>query len=390
MRWLKVIRVSSIWITVKKELRSIFRDKKTLITLLAFPLLIPMMIFLYAYMYESTEDTSKYMIGVDYQPNTTEVTLMDEVNLEVKVYEDKEALEEAYAKGEILGYIDYHEEENKYYLYTNEDSEEGMYVSSYAISYLEGYNEYLAKLYLIGEDIDVDEAYANIEYELVDLEGENFLLLMMFTVSFTYIVMSIVLATTNMATTATAVEKENGTLETILTFPIKVRDLVVGKYFATVIMGILSSFIGLVLTLGSLEIATKSFSVFKDITFSFNLGSVFVAILVVVLASFFIAGLSIAVTSFAKSYKEAQSMSSVLNMLTVIPMLISIVGMEIQKWYYLVPIFNYTQVLMDIFSGNFDVVSIFMVVLSSVVYVVLVIAYILGQYRTEKVLFHEG
>lgn len=380
--------MSSIWITIKKELRSILRDKKTLMTLLAFPLLIPIMIFLYAYMYESTEDASKYLIGVNYKPNTTEISLMEEAYLEAKVYDDKEALEEAYNKGEIAGYIDYHENENKYYLYTNEDSEEGMYVSGYVTSYLEGYNQYLAKLYLVGEDIDIDKAYANLEYEIVDLDGENFILLMMFTVSFTYIVMSIVLATTNMATTATAVEKENGTLETILTFPVSVRDLVVGKYLATVIMGILSSLIGLGLTLLSLEIATNSFEVFKDISFAFNIGSILVAVLIVVLASFFIAGLSIAVVSFAKTYKEAQSMSSVLNMLTIIPMFISLLGMEIQKWYYLIPILNYTQVLMDLFSGIIDITSIMMVVISSVVCVVLVIAYILGQYRTEKVLFN--
>ena len=81
-------------------------------------------------------------------------------------------------------------------------------------------------------------------------------------------------------------------------------------------------------------------------------------------------------------------MSSVLNVLTVVPMLISMVGMEIEKWYYIIPIFNYTQVLMDIFSGNFDFTIIIMVILSSFIYVVLVIGYILNQYKTEKVLFH--
>ena len=382
--------MSSIWITMKKELRSILRDKKTLITLLAFPLLIPVMMFLYAYMYESTGDEAKYLIGVNYKPNTTEVTLMDESNLEAKIYNNKEELEKAYNNGEIAGYIDYQKENNKYYLYTNEDSEEGMYVSGYVTSYLEGYNDYLAKLYLIGEDIDVDKAYANLEYEVVDLDGENFILLMMFTVSFTYIIMAIVMATSNMATAATAVEKENGTLETILTFPIRVRDLIVGKYLATVVMGIFSSLIGLILTLGSLEIATNFFEAFKAVNFTFHIGSVLVAILVIVLASFFIAGLSISVTSFAKTYKEAQSMCSTLNMLTVIPMFISLLGMEISKWYYLIPILNYTQVLMDIFSGTFDYMAIIMVVISSAIYVVLVIAYILGQYRGEKVLFGEG
>ena len=154
-------------------------------------------------------------------------------------------------------------------------------------------------------------------------------------------------------------------------------------------MGIFSSFIGLVLTLGSLEIATHTFSIFDNIHYTISMGNVLISVLVVVLASFFIAGLSIALTSFAKTYKEAQSMSSVLNILTVIPMLISLMGMKIGKWYYLIPIFNYTQVLMDIFSGNLDGITILMVVLSSIFYVVIVICYILVQYRTEKVLFRD-
>lgn len=377
----------NIGITIKKELRSIFRDKKTLVTLLVFPILIPVMIFLYAFMYDSADDIKRYVIGVDYQPNTTEISLLDESHLDIQKYSDKKEMEEAYRRGEIVGYIDYQEDSGKYYGYTNEDSEEGMYVRNYISTYLEGYNQYLTKLYLIGEDIDVEKAYDHIQYEIIDLEGENFILIMMFTISFTYIVMAIVLATTNMATSATAVEKENGTLETILTFPIRVRDLILGKYLSTVIMGILSSMIGLILTLSSLGIATKSFSVFQDIHFMVYGSSVFISILIVVLASFFIAGLSIAVTSFAKSYKEAQSMSSVLNILTIIPMFISILGMEIKKWYYFIPIFNYTQVLMDIFSGNFDWLAILIVLVSSIVYVILVITYILRRYKTEKVLF---
>ena len=379
--------MSSIIITIKKELRSMFRDKKTMITILAFPLLIPVMIFLYGYMYDATEDTTKYKIGINYEPNTTEISLMSEANLEYQVYEDKNALIDAYDNKEISLYIDYDKNESKYYLYVNEDSEEGMYVSNYAISYLKGYNDYLAELYLIGEDIDVEKAYSNIDYEVVDLEGENFILVMMFTVSFTYIIMAIVMSTSNMATTATAVEKENGTMETLLTFPIKIKDLVIGKYLATVIMGFISSIVGLVLTLGSLIIATNYFEVFKDISFNFNIVSVLISILVVILASLFISGLSILVTSFAKSYKEAQSMCSTLNMLTVIPMFITILGMEINRWYYLIPILNYTQILMDIFSGNIDIIAILMIIISSIIYVVIVIAYILKQYKYEKVLF---
>ena len=379
--------MKGMWITFRKEIRSIFRDRKTLITLLVFPILIPMMIFLYAYMYEGQLEENDYMIGVNYEPNSTEISFLDEANLKVKVYSDKKKMEDAYNNGEIFGYIDYNDNEKKYLVYTNEDSEEGMYVSGYITAYLDSYNNYLARLYMIGENVDVDKAYNNFSYEIIDLEGENFILLLMFTVSFTYIVMSIVMATTNMATAATAVERENGTLETILTFPIRIRDLILGKYLATVLMGVFSSVIGLILTVGSLAIATSNFSVFEGIVYNISVSSILLSMLVVIIASFFIAGLAILVTSFAKSYKEAQSISSVLNMLTVVPMLISLLGMEIKKWYYLIPIFNYTQLLLDIFSNSIDVFSVLMVVLSSFILVFLVIYLILYNYKTEKVLF---
>ena len=379
--------MNSIWITIKKELRSMFRDKKTLYTLLIFPVLIPAFIFMYGFIFESGVDEENYVIGVNYELNTTEKALFEEVYLEGKYYDDLEKMKEAYSKGEIVGYIDYLEEEEKYTLYVNEDSEEGMSVSNCVSMYLDSYNQYLGKLQLIGEDIDVEAIYDNFSYEVVNLEGENWILALMFSMAFTYIVMSIALATTNMATTATAVEKENGTMETLLTFPIRSRDLVIGKYLATVIMGMLTAFIGLVLTVGSLELVTTCFESLKDITYSIRVDGVFISILILLLASGFISGLSIAITSFAKSYKEAQSSSSVLNIIMVVPMMISMFGVEIERWYYLIPIFNYTQILMDIFSGNIDLVNVGLVVLSSIVCVVLVITYIIRQYRSEKVLF---
>ena len=58
--------VNSILITIKKEIRSILRDKKTLITLLIFPFFIPMMIFLYGYMYDGTSEEREYLIGINY------------------------------------------------------------------------------------------------------------------------------------------------------------------------------------------------------------------------------------------------------------------------------------------------------------------------------------
>ena len=380
---------NSIIITIKKELRSILRDRKTLITLLVFPILIPMMIFLYSYMYENQSQEETYNIAINYELNTTETSILKECNLKPKYYKTLKEMKKAYKQEKVSGYIDYNEDKNTYTIYTNEDSEEGMYVSNYVSAYLESYNNHLAKLYLTGEDIDVDKAYNNFEYKIKDLEGENFILEIIFSISFTYIIMSIVLTSTNMATSATAVEKENGTLETLLTFPVRSSELIIGKYLATVITGIIASLIGLILTIGSILIASEIFEMFKTITFSINLATIIIGIITCISASLFIAGLSIAITSFAKTYKEAQSSSQVLSIITIIPMMISLIGIKISTIYYLIPIANYVQLLMDIFSKNFNYLNILIVLISSIIYVVIVIYYIIRQYKSEKVLFGE-
>lgn len=380
---------NSIIITIKKELRSILRDKKTLITLLVFPILIPLMIFLYSYIYDNQTQDEFYNIAVNYKLNNTEKSLLKDCYLTPKYYKSLSNMKKAYAQNKVSGYIDYNKGKNTYTIYTNEDSEEGMYVANYVTTYLESYNNYLAKLYLTGEDIDVEKAYNNFDYKIEDLEGENFILEIIFSIAFTYIIMSIVLAGTNMATSATAVEKENGTLETLLTFPVKASELIIGKYLATVIVGLIASLIGLILTVGSIIIASSMFEIFKTINFSINLETIIIGIITCISASLFISGLAIAITSFAKTYKEAQSSSQVLSILTVIPMMVSLIGIKISTIYYLIPIANYVQLLMDIFSKNYNYLNISIVLLSSIIYVIIVIFYIITQYKSEKVLFGE-
>lgn len=379
--------MSSILITVRKELRSIFRDKKTLMTLLFFPLFIPIIIFLYCYMYDDSNDAEKYLIGINYSLNSTEASLMDEANLEVKEFDSLSDMKSSYDEGEIFGYIDYDDKNKVYTVYTNSDSNDGMYVSSYINAYLISYNDYLKELYLIGEDIDVEKANNNFTIEEVNLEGENFLLVLIFNIAFTYIVMSIVMGATNMATSATAVEKENGTMETLLTFPIRVKDLVIGKYLASAIVGGVSSIIGLILTIVSLIIASNNFLCFKEIDVSFGIGTILLSVLVVVLASLFIAGLSILVTSRTKSFKEAQSVSSVLNMITIVPMMVSLMDISISQVYYFIPILNYTQILMDIFSGINSISNILIVIFTSIIYISVVIFVVIKKMKSEEVLF---
>ena len=81
--------MNSIKITFFKELRSIFRDKKTILVLFLFPFLIPAIIILYAEIYNMENDDKTYLVGIDYEMSSVEVNLFDESNLKAKVYKNK-------------------------------------------------------------------------------------------------------------------------------------------------------------------------------------------------------------------------------------------------------------------------------------------------------------
>ena len=76
---------NNILITIKKELRSIFRDKKTICYIFGFPFIIAFLIFLMGYMEDAimNEDSdTKYSIGINYEVNEIEKTLMeDDLNI---------------------------------------------------------------------------------------------------------------------------------------------------------------------------------------------------------------------------------------------------------------------------------------------------------------------
>ena len=184
-------------------------------------------------------------------------------NLEYEVYDDIKLIKEDFENDLIDGYILYDEVLNTYSIYCD-SSISGMNVTSFASAYLDDYNTYLGNLKLIDSNIDPEEIFDNFTIEIKDVSGEEmstsaFLVELIMSISFTYIIMAITLAAVNMATSAIAVEKEHGTLETILTLPMSTNELIMGKYLANVVIGSIASLIGFVLTIVSFSISKNMF-----------------------------------------------------------------------------------------------------------------------------------
>lgn len=375
-----------IFITIKKELRSIFRDRKSIVRMFLFPLIIPAMIIFYGILYDNIDNEEiTHTVGVNYEISDVEKQIADTLNIQYKEYNTKKELENAYQEKQIGGYLIY--EDNNYTIYTDQSATSGMTINALLTEYLENYSQYLTNQYLIEEGIDLDKAYNHFTYESQDIGESNYFLQVILLVSITYIIMSICLSTSNMATSTTAAEKENGTLETILTFPIKRTELLIGKYLSSAIIGFITSLIGLILMIISLYYSKENYNVFSTINLSIDLSTIIISIIIIFLASFFIASIAFALTCYSKTYKEAQSASQLLNMISIIPMFVNLFETKITYYYYLIPICNYEQILIDLFSNNITLTNLLLTIISTFIYIVVVITYIIKAYNSEKILY---
>ena len=378
----------NILITLKKELRSIFRDQKTIRRMFLFPLIIPIMVILYGTLYDSM-DTYKttYQIGTNIAISETEKEIASALNIEYQKYNNEKELKKAYEEDKIEGYLIY--KDNNYTIYTNQSTTSGMTVSSLLNEYLDNYNAYLTNEYLKNEGIDLNKAYNHFTYEFQDLSKTNYLVQIILLVSVTYIIMSICLSTSNMATMTTATEKENGTLETILTFPIKRNELIIGKYLSSAIIGFITSLIGLILMMISLYYAKETYSIFNTLNLSINISTIIISILIIFLASILIASIALILTCYSKTYKEAQSACQFLNIISIIPMFVGLVELKINYLYYLIPICNYEQIILDIFTNNLNYINVILTILSTFIFIIVVLTIVIKAYNSEKILFQD-
>ena len=377
--------MNNILITTKKELRSIFRDKKTLIMLFVLPIMIPVLIVLYGFMFDNMDNSmnEETKIAINYELSTIEKEILKNNNISIMKTNNLSEFNKLLKKGEIDAYIIY--DKDIYNIYSN-STESGSIIVEKIASYLETYNKYKGEQYIIKNKLDPNKVYNNIKYD-IHIESNTIILNMIYSIAFTYTIMAIVIASSNMAMSATATEKENGTLETILTMPIKTSELIVGKHLGGTIMSFIVSLFSLTITMISLLAGKYYFTSFKDFNINLNILNIISSVVILLAASILISGLAIGLTAFAKTTKEAQSKTQVLTILSIIPLFVSILEVDISKFIYYIPICNYTEALMNIFNNRIEPINIIIVLLSSIIYIALVINIIIKLYKEEKVLF---
>ena len=380
MKW------NNIKITIFKELRGIVRDKKSLHKIILYPLIVPIIILLFGLLFDILSE-SHYEVGIDYELSPEEVDIVKNIdNIELKKYDNKNALENAYSNDEIDGYIV--KEDKKYTIYVDESTNKGQMVLSYASAYLDSYNQTLGTIYLIDNDINPNDVYNSIlvESKSLSVRDSNILLTTISSLIVTYVLMNVILVCIVVVSDATSGEKERGTLETILTFPVRSSELVIGKYLATAILGFIVGVMSYLLSIPSFKIGRKLFEAYKDLVFTTKFTSILLVIFVILLTALLASGVCMALSGKAKTYKESQSSLQFVSIVVMIPYFTSVMELSVPI-LSLIPIANCGLALTDIVNNEVNFNSLLIIVGSTIVYTVIILAYISKQYKSEKTLF---
>ena len=378
---------SNLWNILKKELREVFRDKKSLAMMLVIPIFIPLLVVGMSALFESqiNKDVGEYnRIGFAYEMSDVEQNIAQQMDIEV-VNGTEEELSKMYDEGGIDLYITKNENN---YIINSDGSDNSTYSTGLVETYFNTYKQYLQQNYLQENNIDPNQVLNIITVEENVIEQDNFFANYIKNYAFLFIIMAITVSATYPATDTTAGERERGTLETLLTFPIKSRDIIVGKFLGVTVSSIVTGIISLILAIISLYVTQNMFSIYEGIDIMYSPVSIVFAVLVIIAYSFFISGLCIAIASTSKTFKEAQSALTPLTFISLFPGMIAfMIGITTTPLLSIVPFLNFTLIFTDINNGNIDILNIALMAISTIIYITVVLAYIIKQYKSEKVLF---
>ena len=373
---------------LKKELRDMFRDKKSLAMMLVIPIFIPLLVIGMSALFEMqmTQDPSEYnLIGFDYELSEVENNIIQELNIN-PVIGTEEELKQKFDNNEIYLYV--LKDDNNYTI-NGDDSEATTYASMLVESYFNSYKNYLQNEYLTDKNINSDEVINIINLKENIVKQDSYFANYIINYAFLFIIMAITVSATYPATDTTAGEKERGTLETLLTFPIRSKDIIIGKFLSVSISSIITGLISLILTIISLLLANNMFTIYEGSNLMLPITSLIFAIVVIVAYSFLISGLCIAIASNSKTFKEAQSALTPLTFISFFPGMIAfMINIQTTNILALIPFINFTLIFTDITNGNIDYLNIFLMLLSTIVIIAVILSIIIKQYKSEKVLFN--
>ncbi len=229
-------------------------------------------------------------------------------------------------------------------------------------------------------NVSTDESY--------DLASEEDIAAMLYSSLLPMLLLMLLFSGTSAITPeAIAGEKERGTIATLLVTPVSRTKIALGKIFALSVIALIS---GASSAAGTLLALPKLFEGSGVDTSSIYGISDYVTVFLVILATVvLIVTLMSLISTYSKTIKEAQMMSAPLMMIAVAIGVLSMSGIEGGRdvYMYLIPLYNSSMCLGDVFSLALNSTGIIVTCVSNVVYAAVGVFAMTKMFDSEKVMF---
>lgn len=392
------LKFKHIFIVLKKELKDIFRDKKTwIVTILLPALFIPIMMYI---VIGGAESISQQKVS------DTKIAVIDEgdnqrfvnylkstgINVITDLQNPKESLEKGDIRTIVIIPSDFDKnigegKNTNLIIQVDKSNVKSANAESMIEGFIREYSNIIVKQRLIANGIDPKII------EPIVVKTENVASQSKMAGSFLSFIVPMLLtlwtATGGIgaAVDLAAGEKERGTLEPLLTTSASRLSIMAGKYLAVTAMALLSA-------VASLSGLFVSFVFNKDmvsLNADFKMGTT--AIIVMFVAAFFtasiFAALELALSAYAKSFKEGQSYISPLVFIAIIPAYMVMYKMpnEISAFYFALPVFGTISIFKDLLYGIVNMAHIGIFIVSSLVYISISVYLAAVMFKQEWALF---
>ena len=190
----------------------------------------------------------------------------------------------------------------------------------------------------------------------------------------------------------TAGEKERRTMEMLLSSPAGRGEIVLGKILVAITASFMTSVLGIISFRVSSLLGMKANSSGQPPQLMMELpldAKTFVLIFVSSIPMAILsATLMIAIATMAKSYKEAQSYVTPLFLVAVLPAMVSLLpGVKLNAGVALIPIVNFSLLIKELILGDWSWTGFILSVLSNLIYAAIAFTAAVMVFKNERILF---
>jgi sodium transport system permease protein len=165
-------------------------------------------------------------------------------------------------------------------------------------------------------------------------------------------------------------EKERGTLETLLTSPASRLEILLGKFGVVVLTGLITAAVSMLgLYIGIVQVKEIPAELLRTILGILEVRSIVLLVSLLLPLTVFFAAILLSLSIFAKSYKEAQSIISPMMIVIIVPAFLGLMpGMTLNTTTALIPILNVSLATKAIIAGTISTMILLEVYASLIVF----------------------